>query len=93
MRLKDVPLDCAFRGYKNFPCKVLTNADCYSCSFYKTKEQLKDGRIKAYNRLKHLPNGKIIIEKYYGKNQCKDITEFDEESETEFEEESEDENE
>lgn len=85
MRLKDVPSDCVFKGYKNFPCKILTNADCYSCSFYKTKEQLTDGRKKALNRLNQLPNGKIIIEKFYGKNCGKDITNFEEESEDEHE--------
>ena len=56
---------CAFdRGKK---CFALTTKKCNGCNFYKTKEQLKEGREKATDRLMTLDmvTLKHIKAKYY----------------------------
>lgn len=45
---------CAFSLGRR--CAVLTRWTCAGCSFFKTKEQLDEGRKKAEERLKTLPN-------------------------------------
>lgn len=35
-------------------CSVLTEKNCYKCSFYQTNEQLELGREKAEKRLQRL---------------------------------------
>ena len=57
--------DCAFSSGRK--CAVLTRYTCAWCSFYKTRQQLDEGRKKAAERLKTLPDTKqmYITAKYY----------------------------
>ena len=56
--------NCAFERGKQ--CIALREKKCLLCPFYKTEEQLEEGRKKARNRIRHLPEGKqkIIKTKY-----------------------------
>lgn len=61
--------DCAFyRGEKNRFCNILMYDECpVRCSFYKTPEQLHEGRKKAVEKIKTLPSVQqtYINNKYY----------------------------
>lgn len=56
---------CAFEKGKK--CTALTTKKCNGCNFYKTKEQLKEGREKSTDRLMTLSMAtlKKIKAKYY----------------------------
>lgn len=49
-------------------CRALNEKDCIGCSFYKTKEQLIEGREKAEMRVSQLEPElrQHFIHKYYG---------------------------
>lgn len=51
-------------------CSALSTKQCVGCNFCKTKEELKEGRQKAAERLDYLPKKKQIhiARKYYGMN-------------------------
>lgn len=57
---------CAFDGDDR--CNALKDKVCLGCSFFKTKEELNEGRDKAAIRVAHLEKGERdhIRHKYYG---------------------------
>lgn len=57
--------NCAFN--KGHSCIALREKDCVGCAFYKTREQLVEGRHRAMDRINALPKTKkyYIIHKYY----------------------------
>lgn len=54
-------------AYRNKRCLVLTTKDCSKCPFYKTREQFKEDRTKALDRLNTLDKEykSYIMGKYY----------------------------
>lgn len=62
----DLKKDCAF--YDEDRCKALNEMKCQRCRFYKTKEELQEGRAKAAKKVAQLePELKEHIRhKYYG---------------------------
>ena len=48
------PYECVFR-VNDRRCSALTTKVCGRCSFFKTADELKEGREKAKERLKSLP--------------------------------------
>lgn len=60
-------IDCAFE--RGNCCMALKEKNCRCCPFWKSKAQLEDGRKKARNRIRRLPEvkQKHIKEKY---NEC-----------------------
>lgn len=44
-------IKCVFEN-ENGKCEALTKKKCDNCNFYKTPEQLKNGRMRAIDRLK-----------------------------------------
>lgn len=59
MILKEI---CAFdRGYE---CSALVHKQCQDCPFYKTIEQLEQGRKASIERLIRLDNLEYYIYKY-----------------------------
>ena len=59
--------DCAF--YNGDKCSALTEKMCKGCKFFKTKEELIEGRQKADKRIKSLPqtSQSYIKRKYYSR--------------------------
>ena len=57
--------DCVFSTETK--CSALTTKVCDLCPFRKTEEELEEGRKKAKERIKSLPEKqrKHIIKKYY----------------------------
>ena len=57
--------NCAFN--RGSICLALREKKCENCTFYKTREQLVEGRLKAKERINGLPKTKryYIIHKYY----------------------------
>lgn len=57
---------CAFDREEK--CAVLKEKLCFGCSFYKTKEELKEGREKAAKKVSQLEPAlqEHIRHKYYG---------------------------
>lgn len=57
---------CYFKDERK--CRVTTRKDCVGCSFYKTKAEVMQGRLKAEKMLEALPESKrkALMEKYYG---------------------------
>lgn len=57
---------CAFEGENR--CNALNEKKCIRCKFYKTKEELQEGRAKAAKKVAQLePELKEHIRhKYYG---------------------------
>ena len=47
-------IDCAFRVNER-RCSALTKKFCGRCKFYKTAEELQEGRDKAEERIRSLP--------------------------------------
>ena len=45
-------------------CIALTSRFCTGCSFFKTEQQFKDGRKMALERIKSIPDGTKLLEKY-----------------------------
>lgn len=58
--------DCVFE--KGRSCTALRHKECNNCTFRKTKEELIEGRQKALDRVRTLPEIKrlYINIKYYG---------------------------
>ena len=56
---------CVFN--KGEECDALREKKCAGCSFYKTSEELKEGRAKAFERIEKLPLAErvVIHRKYY----------------------------
>ena len=54
-------------AYKNKSCTALKVKQCKGCNFYKTKEESKEGRIKAMKRILSLDKGVVehINQTYY----------------------------
>jgi hypothetical protein len=54
-------------AYKNRRCLILKSKNCYDCPFYKTREEYKEDRRKALDRLNTLDKEykTYIMEKYY----------------------------
>lgn len=46
-------------------CAALLEKRCDGCRFYKTKQQIVDGRFKAEQRLDSIPGGIRLYKKYY----------------------------
>lgn len=46
-------------------CGALTTKKCEKCSFYKTAEELKNGRQKSLKRLDMIDGGVELFRKYY----------------------------
>lgn len=62
---------CTFDNGKT--CSVLRRGNCKGCSFFKTEEQLLEGRAKARERLFSLPKAtQVWIQEKY---RCKHIKE------------------
>ena len=57
--------NCAFN--KGNWCNALREQKCEGCAFYKTREELVEGRQRAMERINGLPKTKkyYIIHKYY----------------------------
>ncbi len=57
--------NCAFNNGDN--CVALTKKECEGCAFYKTREELVEGRRKATERINGLPGAlqTRISNKYY----------------------------
>lgn len=55
-------------------CSALISKQCSGCAFYKTEQELRDGRRKSAERLESLPNGKELKEKYYSEEGWKRIS-------------------
>ena len=47
-------------------CSALTEKKCEHCRFYKTAEQLAEGRRKAEDRLDSIKGGLRLYQKYSG---------------------------
>lgn len=62
--------DCAFKN--NNKCSALTTMQCEGCNFYKTREQVIEGRLKAAKRIESLPKAtqKKIRRKYYSRGRA-----------------------
>lgn len=61
---------CVFeRGKK---CSALVSRDCAKCTMRKTHEELIEGREKAMERIKNLPQDQYdaIMKKYHGLRRC-----------------------
>lgn len=58
---------CVFS--RNGRCLCLTRKHCVECSFKKTREQLDDGRAKALEHIRTLPEEHqlSIYDKYYNR--------------------------
>lgn len=52
-------------------CAVLSEKSCEKCSFFKSREKLLEGRLKAEKRIASLPDKKRqrIYDTYYSKRQ------------------------
>jgi hypothetical protein len=59
-------MNICFADYGN-GCKALTVKKCKGCSFFKTREEVREGRIKAIQRILSLDKETrdFIIETYY----------------------------
>lgn len=55
---------CAF-DLNEQGCSALTKKECEGCRFYKTAEQVAEGRRKAKERLDSIPGGLYLYKKYH----------------------------
>ena len=64
-------IKCAFD--KDEICIALREKSCTNCPFYKSENNLKEGRRKAEERIEHLPlETKISIFRTYNKGRVSD---------------------
>jgi hypothetical protein len=66
-------IKCAFYGLDK--CAVLKEKHCEKCSFFKSREKLIEGRLKAERRIASLSDRQRqrIYDKYYSKRQGRAI--------------------